>query len=257
MENKKVMKIASAGKRFGAWVIDQLIFWVVLFVCGLLMSIPFGMMHYDDYVFTAFGGLLGMTVVGLFLIAGIAYLVIQLYFYSKGQSIGKSLVGLMVVHKKDGTPLTFWWMLLREVIVKKASEVVFCLGYIWILVDDNRQGWHDKILDTYVIDDKETASLVRSISDDKSDKKDDAEKFSPEAQPEAASESKPEESKAEEVIFEEPKAEEEKVVEIKVENVKPAEPEKIEPEKKAAPKKRAPKKATKNATTKKKDESEK
>ena len=45
-------------------------------------------------------------------------------------------------------------MLLREIIVKKASSSVLWLGYIWILIDKYNRGWHDKILDTYVIDEK-------------------------------------------------------------------------------------------------------
>ena len=54
-------------------------------------------------------------------------------------------------------------MLLREWIVKGASSYVFMLGFIWVLIDDKNRGWHDKILDTYVIDQKESARLNGSV----------------------------------------------------------------------------------------------
>ena len=31
------------------------------------------------------------------------------------------------------------------------SGAIFCLGYIWIIFDSKKQGWHDKIAGTYVI----------------------------------------------------------------------------------------------------------
>ena len=162
MENKKVMKIASPGKRLGAWLIDELIFWVAIVICSLFIAVPHEMIgggYHDDI----FEGLAGLAMITLFLVGGLAYIIVQLYFYSKSQTIGKAILGLRVVNKKDGSHLTFWWMLFREIIVKKASGVVFGLGYIWILIDKKHQGWHDKILDTYVIDDRQTASLVYSV----------------------------------------------------------------------------------------------
>jgi uncharacterized RDD family membrane protein YckC len=27
----------------------------------------------------------------------------------------------------------------------------FFIGWVWALFDDNRQGWHDKIAETYVV----------------------------------------------------------------------------------------------------------
>jgi len=31
------------------------------------------------------------------------------------------------------------------------SGVVLFLGYLWILIDKKKQGWHDKIAGTYVV----------------------------------------------------------------------------------------------------------
>ena len=43
-------------------------------------------------------------------------------------------------------------MLGREWIGKWISGLIFLLGYVWILIDKENQGWHDKILATYVVE---------------------------------------------------------------------------------------------------------
>ena len=50
-------------------------------------------------------------------------------------------------------------MLFREWFVKAASASVFLLGFIWVVIDDKNRGWHDKILDTYVVDLKESEAV--------------------------------------------------------------------------------------------------
>jgi uncharacterized RDD family membrane protein YckC len=42
-------------------------------------------------------------------------------------------------------------MLVREIVGKTISGAVFLLGYLWILFDRERQGWHDKLANTYVV----------------------------------------------------------------------------------------------------------
>lgn len=181
MANKR-MKLASRGQRFLAAVID----WIApLILLGILViAVPgasrflgqyfsrnylFGLdndididddFYYDYYYSTdpnrLYAGL-GVSIVILILL--VVYTVVQIYFYSRSQSIGKAVIGLKVVSSKNGKPMGIWWMLLREIIVKQACSSVFYLGYIWILIDDKNRGWHDKILDTYVIDLKETDRL--------------------------------------------------------------------------------------------------
>ena len=45
----------------------------------------------------------------------------------------------------------FGSMLLRQWIGKRISSLVLGLGFIWILLDPDRQGWHDKLMTTYVV----------------------------------------------------------------------------------------------------------
>jgi hypothetical protein len=97
----------------------------------------------------------------------IAYVVVEFVFYAKGKSIGKAILGMQVVSSTDGKPFRFWKMVFRECIVKAASGSAFGLGYIWVLIDEKNRSWHDKILDSYVVDLKESQKL--SIRKDTSD----------------------------------------------------------------------------------------
>lgn len=161
MSQQRVMKLAARGKRFTAGLIDcapaavviVLLFGVLLknavaLIQSLLLSMNSG--DYSVYDGSPYVRNSGLSVTP-FLIVLILYWLLQLYFMSRSQSIGKALFHMRVVDAHTGRPIGFAKMLLREIIVKKASRILF-LGYIWILIDKYNRSWHDKILDTYVID---------------------------------------------------------------------------------------------------------
>jgi uncharacterized RDD family membrane protein YckC len=113
--------------RFVATIVDAIILGIVGFVLGMVLD-------------PATSGILNFVI-------GIAY---YLYFWtSTGQTIGHKLLNLRVV-KTDGSPLTVGNALLRYVgwIV---SAIPFGLGFLWVIWDANKQGWHDKIASTYVV----------------------------------------------------------------------------------------------------------
>lgn len=66
-----------------------------------------------------------------------------------GQTPGKAIIGLRVV-AMDGSRLTFT-RAFRRLLGYWLAALPFFLGFIWILVDDRRQGWHDKFAYTCVI----------------------------------------------------------------------------------------------------------
>lgn len=66
-----------------------------------------------------------------------------------GATIGKMLLKLKIV-KEDGSKITYSDALLRE-IGSYLSFVVLCLGYLAIIGDKKKQGWHDKISHTVVL----------------------------------------------------------------------------------------------------------
>ena len=127
------LEIASVWQRLGAWLVDGVIGILAGVVGGLLRS-ALG----DD-------GQLLINVPIVF------YFVVNLWLVSiRGQSLGKMAIGIKIV-KTDGSSVGFGGAFIREIIGKLVSTLIFFLGYIWILFDGKRQGWHDKIAGTYVV----------------------------------------------------------------------------------------------------------
>lgn len=72
------------------------------------------------------------------------------YFHGHtGQTIGKMCCGLKVVNT-HGEVISYRRALLRWA-GYILSSVIFYLGFLWVAVDRNRQGLHDKVASTYVI----------------------------------------------------------------------------------------------------------
>ena len=67
-----------------------------------------------------------------------------------GQTPGKMAVRVKVI-RSDGAEIGFGRALLRETIGKFVSCLILGLGYLMIAFDQQKQGLHDKIADTYVI----------------------------------------------------------------------------------------------------------
>lgn len=175
MAEKRIMKLATRGKRFAAGVIDSApLAFVYLSIMGVALSAFAGLVqsvmneltidgsdgYYNSHPYVHSESFFHPSV---FLILILIYVGAELYFFSRSQTIGKAILGLQVVDAKTGRPIGFAKMLLREVIVKKASSSVLYLGYIWILIDKYNRGWHDKILDTYVIDQRPEKTHVEYV----------------------------------------------------------------------------------------------
>lgn len=78
-----------------------------------------------------------------------AFIYFIFFWVLAGFTPGKALLGLRVV-RSDGRPVNLGRALLRFIGYSIAALPLF-LGFIWILFDNRRQGWHDKIARTYVI----------------------------------------------------------------------------------------------------------
>jgi uncharacterized RDD family membrane protein YckC len=66
-----------------------------------------------------------------------------------GQTVGQYALGLRVV-RLDGRRMTLWRSLLRWA-GYLVSLIAFGLGFLWVLWDDRRQGWADKLARTVVV----------------------------------------------------------------------------------------------------------
>jgi uncharacterized RDD family membrane protein YckC len=73
-----------------------------------------------------------------------------------GRTIGKWFMGLKIIGR-DNKQLSIKQSLWRF-IGYGVSAIVFWMGYLWVIVDDERQAWHDHMASTWVIYDYERRS---------------------------------------------------------------------------------------------------
>lgn len=82
-----------------------------------------------------------------------AFLAAPVYFIfliaSTGQTIGKYILGIRVV-RLDGRHMTLLGSTIRWLGLF-LSMLPLGLGFLWVLLDDRRQGWHDKLAHTCVV----------------------------------------------------------------------------------------------------------
>ena len=82
-------------------------------------------------------------------VLGFILLYHSLFVALLGQTPGKLLFGVRVL-TVHGRKVSFFRALVRST-AYILSMVPLFLGFFWILFDDQRQGWHDKIARTYVV----------------------------------------------------------------------------------------------------------
>ena len=71
-----------------------------------------------------------------------------------GQTLGKMVFGMRVIKKRGGR-ITVFDAVMRNVLGYTLSQVML-LGYLWAVIDDDQQAWHDKMAGTIVIDERQT-----------------------------------------------------------------------------------------------------
>lgn len=158
--------LAGFGSRLGALILDGLIINVLSF--GLAAPLGFflftqyeteiGPCTVDGRAQTCEGptdawiGLLLASIGVWFLIA---LLVIFFYYIrpvsKSGQTVGRRMLGIRVVSTETGEPPTLKMAFVRYLIAAVASGSICYLGYLWMLWDDRKQTWHDKVANTVVV----------------------------------------------------------------------------------------------------------
>lgn len=141
--------LAGILVRFAAILLDG-------FVPSLIF-LPLGIVGWVAYL-TSFPSVPGATmqiiiifVTGLTLVGLSSYSATVLALWAYGLTPGKWVLGIRVVKIDTGVPAGFWRMALRQIIGQWVSAILCYLGFIWAMVDANKQGWHDKIAKTLVI----------------------------------------------------------------------------------------------------------
>ena len=141
-----ILAYAGFWLRSGAVLVDLLLF----SISGRIVRAALGALLPDPYV-------IGRFRLSTVLLAVLFWLYFVLTTYFMGGTLGKRAFRLRVVSKDFGRP-DGATVLFREVIGRIIVTRLFFVGYLWVAVDRRKQGWHDKIADTYVV--KKVAGLV-------------------------------------------------------------------------------------------------
>ncbi len=157
---------AGFWARFAAFIIDGVI--VSLFYIPFWLTLQIGPQrttscHVEDGSITGFGdepnALCRVPSGGTIAVAvalAIVALVAGVVYYGKldggprGQTIGKRALGIRVVDKYTGGPIGTGRGVGRY-FARILSGLACYLGYLWMLWDPEKQCWHDKLVDDYVV----------------------------------------------------------------------------------------------------------
>ena len=81
-----------------------------------------------------------------------------LFHGMEGKTIGKWLLGLRVVGANQ-SPITYRQAFIRS--VGYIPSAIFGLGFLWILWDREKRGWHDRFAQTWVIRERASSRSLR------------------------------------------------------------------------------------------------
>lgn len=150
----------APGIRYAAWFSRFIAYLIDGFIIGLVVTaiyfvgvvVILGGMSVDSAGNVSGGASAGLGLV-VILIGGIIGFLWKPFFWSHGgQTPGYKMLGMRVVRARDGGPVSFGTGILR-MIGYIINDIVFGipLGFIWAGFDSAKQGWHDKIAGTVVI----------------------------------------------------------------------------------------------------------
>lgn len=126
-------KYAGFGVRLVAYLIDV----VIIMIANIILQMIFSEANMETV------GALASVVLGW------GYL---MYFTATtGQTLGKKAMSIKVVRADNGKTVDYVGAFLREIVGRFVAGIVLLIGYLWVIGDAKKQGWHDKIAGTVVI----------------------------------------------------------------------------------------------------------
>lgn len=147
------IEFAPHGARLLAYLVDSVI--IVVVALGLLLVIGLAFLSGasttdDGATVEVSAGAVFATVLIFVLMLSLVLLYFPFFWARGGQTPGMWPFGLRVVRDRDGGRIGWGTALLRMLGMYVVSAV-FYLGFIWILVDKRRRGFHDLIAGTVVV----------------------------------------------------------------------------------------------------------
>ena len=135
------VEFAGYGARIVAYILD-----------GILVSIGVWVIAFLSILFSSGSELniISTILLGLAILLGLVYF--PFFWQRTGQTPGMQALNIRVVRDKDGGPVS-WGSAILRLIGYGINSIIFGLpiGWLWILFDSRRRGWHDLIGSTVVV----------------------------------------------------------------------------------------------------------
>ena len=150
---------ARSAERLAADALPKAGFWIRL-VAALLDTIIVFILQFLLGSLLALAGFASLGFAGE--TAGNLALLVQLFAYALGfayyvvftgycgQTPGKMALRIKVI-RRDGSPIGYGRAAFREIPAKFIAGIIFGIGYLMVAFDEQKQGLHDRMADTYVI----------------------------------------------------------------------------------------------------------
>jgi uncharacterized RDD family membrane protein YckC len=145
-------KTAHPAWRFLAWLID----WQLGLIIGLALGL---VVAQAGTIMALLNNALAVVLWGVIIFPLIWPVILGLLTSRLGGGPGKIVCGLAIVDRQ-GKYLSFWLALFRTYVGYLVSGLLVWLGFVWILVDKERQAWHDKVCGSWVIVRSKTGWLL-------------------------------------------------------------------------------------------------
>lgn len=142
------IKFAGHGARLVAYIIDTIIVTALMIAVALVM----GALVTGAAVSGSAGLAVGGGLLLVLAVIAVTFLYFPFFWARGGQTPGMKVFGIRIVRDRDGGPISGGQAFLR-LLGYFVNGVVFYVGYVWILIDKRRRGWHDLIAGTVVIED--------------------------------------------------------------------------------------------------------
>jgi len=145
-------------RRLFASMVDDAVLHLTAFAALVLILIPAGItgiISLEDMDIAEAGDSILLPYYAMFI--GMNAFYYTWFHGTTGQTLGKKLFGVRVL-KTDGSPVGLGIAFLRWA-GYLVSGIPFFLGFLWVIIDPKRQGWHDKIAGTIVVNVKKYGTL--------------------------------------------------------------------------------------------------
>jgi uncharacterized RDD family membrane protein YckC len=138
---------AGFWRRVGAYLLDTLLICLVMYPSLLMV---YGMSYLEDP--KAYWGPMQPLIS-----YGLPPVLVLLFWINTSRTPGKMAIAATIVDAKTGAKPSTKQFLIRYLCYGLSTLPLF-LGFIWIVFDSRKQGWHDKLAGTVVVRRKAGAS---------------------------------------------------------------------------------------------------